>query len=118
MRQNQTSVVKSKDGRFFRVPDAVLKQYLVKPDKLSTGEKGSFASKANGHTNGHSNGDAKGTVQVIINVSPDGHVQTIAPKNGRSKAQWIYEAPAAGPTMEWGDDIDPTGGMSSAARRG
>ena len=114
MRQNQASVVRTKDGRFFKIPDAVLKQYLVKPDKLSADEKGSFSSK----TNGHSNGNAKGTVQVIINVSPDGHVQTMSPKRDRSKAQWIYEAPVAGPAMEWGDDIDPTGGMSSAARRG
>lgn len=115
MPQNLATVVKAKDGRFFEIPDSVLKQYLVKPDKLSASEKGF----ANGHANGHTNGSgAKGTVQVIINISPDGHVQTTTAKAENSKAQWIYEAPTAGPAMEWGDDIDPTGGMSSAARRG
>jgi hypothetical protein len=114
MPQNLPTVVKAKDGRFFKIPDSVLEQYLVKPDKLSASEKG----YTNGHANGHTNGGARGTVQVIINVSPEGHVQTTTAKPESSNAQWIYEAPTAGPAMEWGDDIDPTGGMSSAARRG
>lgn len=114
MPQDANAIVKAKDGRFYRVPDAVLKQYLVKPDKLSAEEKGSFSSKANGH----SNGNGRGGVQVIINVAPDGNVQVDHPGNGSSKPQWIYEMPNGGTTMEWGDDIDPTGGMSSAARRG
>ncbi len=114
MPQSSAVVVKARDGRFYKVPGGVLKQYLVKPDKLSAQEKESFSSKTNGHS--HDNG--RGGVQVIINVSPDGNVQTVRPKSESSKAQWIYEMPNAGPTMEWGDDIDPTGGMSSAARRG
>jgi hypothetical protein len=114
MPQRETAVVKAKDGRFYKIPDAVLKQYLVKPDKLTAEEKASFSSK----TNGHANGNGRGGVQVIINVAPDGNVQLGRPGSENSKAQWIYEMPTPGPTMEWGDDIDPTGGMSSAARRG
>jgi len=114
MPQSSAAVVKAKDGRFYKIPDAVLKRYLVKPDRLSSEEKEGFSSR----TNGHSHGDGRSGIQVIINVSPDGNVQLGRPDSESSKAQWIYEMPNAGPTMEWGDDIDPTGGMSSAARRG
>lgn len=114
MPQLQTAVVRSKDGRFFNVPESVLKRYRVKPDKLSADEKAPAKSK----TNGYSKGNGKGTVQVIINVSSDGRVQTISGEAATPNGEWIYEPPAAGRAMEWGDDFDPTGGMSSAARRG
>ena len=70
--ESDTSIVRSKDGRFFRIPDEVLKSYAVPSDK----------------------------------------------QNGTSAGQWIYETPTVCQAMDWGDDIDPTGGMSSAARRG
>lgn len=114
MPQPQRSVVRSKDGRFFSIPEVILKKYRVKPDQLSASEKDHGAAKKNGKGNGHANG----AVQVIINVSPDGRVQTIGANGERAGKQWIYEPPTAGPAVEWGDDFDPTGGMSSAARRG
>jgi hypothetical protein len=113
MHEGQASIVRAKDGRFFRIPEDVLREYALKPDRLSADEKGSVLE-----TNGNGNGDARGAVQVIINISPNGHVQTETAKSEPSSAQWIYETPSSGQAMEWGDDLDPTGGMSSAARRG
>jgi len=114
MPQPQRSVVRSKDGRFFSIPEDILKKYRVKPDKLSAAEKDDGGARKNGKANGHANG----AIQVIINVSPDGRVQTIGANGEGGGKKWIYEPPTAGPAVEWGDDFDPTGGMSSAARRG
>ena len=38
MPQPQRSVVRSKDGRFFSIPEAILKKYRVKPDTVSAVE--------------------------------------------------------------------------------
>lgn len=78
------SVVRSKDGRYFEIPDHILKQYQIQPHAVPTEERLPLSAQ-----------------------SP-----------GDPQSQWVYRPPEVGASLEWGDDIDPTGGMSSASRRG
>jgi len=109
-------VVRSKDGRFFEVPEDVLGKYQVQPHTIPAEERQEPTSRGPIDPTADLLSRARGLIQIIINAPAEGGPRVVG---GRTQGdQWTYQPPEINAAMEWGDDVDPTGGMSSAARRG
>jgi hypothetical protein len=109
-----TCVVRSKDGRFFEIPEALLKKYQVAPDELSADERRDAGSPT--RSPAQTLRLAKGLVQITINVPAGAQVHEGGTRESDVEGQGLpYEAPAVGDATQWGDDPGPIGGTT---RRG
>jgi hypothetical protein len=112
-------VVRSRDGRFFEIPEDVLGQYQVQPHVIPPEERLEPQSRGGGDPAADLLNRSRGLIQIIINAPAESTPRVYSGRTQQDyRDQWVYQPPEIGAPMEWGDDMDPTGGMSSAARRG